>query len=50
MVPALNRLPERKQMLIGPVAAQRFQDPLGLGLAGTWRILSSKPARYLKNL
>ena len=33
MVPALNRLPERKQMLIGPVAAQRFHDPFGLDLA-----------------
>jgi putative ABC transport system permease protein len=31
-------------------AALALAVTLGLGLAGTWRILSAKPARYLKNL
>ena len=31
-------------------AAVALAVTLGLGLAGTWRILSAKPARFLKNL
>jgi putative ABC transport system permease protein len=31
-------------------AATALAVTLGLGLAGTWRILSAKPALYLKNL
>jgi putative ABC transport system permease protein len=31
-------------------AAVALAVTLGLGLAGTWRILTAKPARYLKNL
>ena len=31
-------------------AAVALAVTLGLGLAGTWRILSAKPAQFLKNL
>jgi putative ABC transport system permease protein len=38
--------------LFGPVAAASLAIvvTVGLGLLGTWRILSQKPAAYLRNL